>query len=180
MQFEYGRTIALGTFTPWLGGWLRTGDAISYRITGLAANTIYYFRAIARNAIGTSYGSIIFFINTKGAPASIEILATTGITEHHAQLNGVVINDADRPGAVRFQYGATTDYGMVTPWQQGFATGDEFHAVIEGLSEGCVYHFRAEFQHSPPVYSKDGSFSTLSALGGLTLIDESLLYQLEA
>lgn len=180
-RFQYGKTLALGTNTPWIGGALQDGDTFSQLITGLAGNTIYYFRAQARNSLGTSSGSTLNFITVQGAMAiaSVEILSPTNITEYSARLNGIVINDGDDIGAVRFHYGLTTDYGMVTAWQQGFATLDTFYADIAGLSPASAYHCRAEFHSSPQVFSKDLSFSTLSELGGLTLVDEELLRQLE-
>jgi len=178
-RFQYGKTPALGTDTPWRGGSLRNGDTFSQLITGLAGNTIYYFRAQARNSLGTSSGSILNFITAKGAIASVEILSPTDITEYSATLNGMVLNSEDDVGSVRFQYGLTTAYGMMTPWQRGFATGDTFHADIRGLSPASAYHCRAEFGGSPSIFSKDLSFSTLAEIGGLTLVDEEILRLLE-
>ncbi len=181
IRFQYGTTPALGTFTPWLAGAFRTGDSFYQLITGLAGNTIYYFRAEARNAIGTgTAGSTLSFITTKSEVAAVGILAPSRITAHSARLHAVVSYHGDRPGNVRFHYGASIAYGMRTPWQWGFATGDEFQADIEGLSEASAYHCRAELQSSVPVYSKDLSFSTLAELGGITLIDDELLHLLEA
>lgn len=179
-RFQYGKTLALGTNTPWIGGALGDGDTFSQRITGLAGNTIYYFRAQARNSLGTSSGSILNFITAKGATeASVDILSPTNITECAATLNGMVLNSVEDVGSVRFHYGATALYGMRTGWQHGFTSGDLFNADIEGLSPGGAYHCRAELSGSPSVFSKDLSFSTLAELGGITLVDEELLRLLE-
>jgi hypothetical protein len=180
-RFQYGKTPALGTDTPWIGGALGDGDTFSQLITGLAGNTIYYFRAQARNSLGTSSGSILNFITAKGATAeaSVEILSPTDITEYSATLNGMVLNSEDDAGSVRFQYGLTTAYGMMTAWQHGFATGNTFNADIRGLSPSSAYHCRAEFGGSPSIFSKDLSFSTLAEIGGITLVDEEILRLLE-
>ena len=180
-RFQYGTTLALGTFTPWQGGALRTGDTFSQHIMGLAGRTVYYFRAEARNALGSATpGSILSFITTKTLVAAVDILNPDNITEYRARLRGIVADQGDRPGAVRFNYGTTAAYGMVTPWQEGFGTGDEFQAVVSGLSPGMAYHARAEFRCSPSVFSKDLSFSTLAELGGLALVDDELMHLLEA
>lgn len=180
-RFQYGRTSALGTNTPWIGSTLTTGDTFSQLITGLAGNKMYYFRAQARNGAGTSSGSILSFITTGAAHKldSVDILSPTDITEFSATLNGVVMNSENDVGSVRFHYGLTTEYGMRTGWQHGFATLDLFHAGITGLALESAYHCRAEFGGSPSVFSRDLSFSTLSELGGLTLIDEEILRLLE-
>jgi len=178
-RFQYGTTIAMGTYTPWLAGAFVTGDTFSQLVTGLPGNTIYYFQAEARNAMGPGLaGSMLSFITTRGLIAAVDILPPTEITAHSAKLHGVVSYQGDRPGSVRFNYGLSTTYGMFTPWQYGFATGDEFRADIIGLSEESAYHCRAEFQGSPPIYSKDLSFSTLAELGGITLVDDELLHLL--
>ncbi len=178
-RFQYGLTAALGTTTPWIPG-AASADAFSRLITGLPGNTNYFFRAEVRNAAGTTVGAILNFITTKPALASVAALAATAITDHGATLNGVVEVDGGRAGAVRFGYGLTTAYGMITPWQQGFVTGDTFTAAVERLAEGQAYHFRAEFASSPGVHSRDLTFSTLSDLGGVCFIDDELLRILEA
>ena len=181
IRFQYGVTPALGTFTPWFAGSFRTGDTFYQLVTGLAGNTIYYFQAEARNALGTgTAGSILSFIATRSEVAAVDILTPTLITAHSARLHAVVSYHGDRPGNVRFHYGASIAYGMRTPYQYGFATGDEFDADIGGLSEGSAYHCRAELQSSPPVFSRDLSFSTLAEIGGITLIDDEMLHLLEA
>lgn len=183
-RFQYGQTLALGTFTPWQGGALRTGDSFQQLITGLFGNTIYYFRAEARNAAGAGTpGSILSFITTSaigGPMPSVAAMAAVNITEHSARIRGMVLDDGGRAGRVRFQYGLTSSYGVLTPWQDGFITSDEFYADIINLSPETVYHFQAQFQNNPLVSSGDAVFSTLALLGGLAFVDENILSILEA
>ena len=179
-RFQYGTTPALGSFTPWTGGALRTGDPFQAVVSNLLGNTIYYFQAECRNIMGTgTAGSILNFITTAAAHASVQALTPNMISENHAQLRGYLEDDGGRGGNVRFEYGATIAYGMVTPWQQGFATGDDFNQMIYGLSPGCSYHARAVFSRNPIVYSGDITFTTLSEVGGMTLIDGELIHALE-
>lgn len=181
VRFQWGPTTALGTDTPWQGDGLtmyRTGDTFSQIITGLAPNTIYFFRAQVRNIVGTVSGSILSFITTGGDTPSVQTRAASDITEETATLNGLVLSGAGRYGAVRFEYGATSALGMKTPWIKGFGTGDTFAAAVSGLSPGKSYSFRSVFQGSPPVYGSILSFATLSRFGIMTLAsDEFLILQ---
>jgi len=177
-RFQYGSTVALGSFTPWQGGALRTGDTFSALVTGLMGGTLYFFRAEARNAMGVgTYGAVLSFLTLLALTPTVDILPTTYETECAATLNGVVTFQGDLAGQARFHYGASPSYGMVTAWQGGLGTGSLFSAGIQGLSPGCAYHCRAEFQnsHGPPVFSGDLTFSTLSQVGGMVLADDSLL-----
>lgn len=176
-RFQYGQTIALGAVTPWRGGLFQTGDTFSEVITGLAGQTRYYFRAECRNIMGVGVGSILSFMTLTPAMPSVGILTPIEITETSALLRGVVIFDGDKSGMVRFHYGASKDYGMVTGYQMGFVTGDEFQATVRGLSPGGAYHCRAEFRNNPAAFSGDMSFSTLSEVGGLVLADAELLHK---
>ena len=112
--------------------------------------------------------------------AIVGTLPATNIAENHATLNGVLTNSLAKYGEVRFQYGTTSAYGMNTPWQDGFFTGDDFYANIVNVGEGSVYHFRAQFRGSPIVSGSDMTFSTLSSLGPVTMVSEELMQILEA
>ncbi len=180
-RFQYGLTPALGSFTGWVGGTLRTGNSFQAVVSGLLGNTIYYFQAECRNALGGgTAGSILSFITTAAAHAVVLALSPDMIAENHTRLRGYLENDGGRGGNVRFEYGASKAYGMVTPWQQGFATGDEFNQMINGLSPGRAYHARAVFWRNPLVYSGDITFTTLSEVGGMVLIDGEIIHALEA
>ncbi len=180
-RFQYGISPALGSFTGWVGGALRTGDSFQVVVSNLLGNTIYYFQAECRNAVGPGVaGSILSFITTAAARASVLALPPDMIAENHARLQGYLEDDGGRGGNVRFEYGASIAYGMVTPWQQGFVTGDSFNQMIYGLAPGRAYHARAVFWSNPVVYSGDITFKTLAETGGMVLIDGELIHALEA
>lgn len=175
-RFQYGTTPALGINTTWRGGALQTGDAFSETIRFLAPNTIYYFRAQVRNSLGTGSGDTRNFITMRSNP-SVVARAATMVSEDKATINGTVTQDSGRPGRVYFEWGLTTAYGNVTPPQDGFATGDDFSAALQGLHEGTSIHYRAVFQSSPPVYSSDASLKTASAIGLMALADAEFFNQ---
>lgn len=179
-RFQYGLTPALGTFTAWKGAYT-IGDAFQQLVTGLPGARLIYFRAEARNAAGTGIaGGILSFTTTTAIIPVVATQPATLISDSFATLNGYLANHGDRPGQVSFEYGATTTYGMSTPWQEGFQTGDSFFSLISGLSEGQAYHFRARFRNGRSVaYGSDMVFSSLSIVGGLTLIDDSIMMILE-
>lgn len=177
-RFQYGTSPSMGTYTAWQGG-LRTNDTFEQLITGLDGSRTYYFRAECRNAVGAGTPGSTLSFTTPYAVAEVDIMGPTGITEHCATLNGMVIEHGNRPGSVRFHYGTTTSYGMTTAWQNGFSSGDIFSADISQLAPEAQYHARAEFYSSPPVFSRDIAFSTLADEGGIALIEDELLNLLE-
>ena len=174
--FEWGQTTALGNITGVQNK--VSGETFEQTITGLLGGITYYFRAFATNSAGTTYGAILSFV-TMGGGATVSVLPATNIAENHATLNGHMTDSLNHFGEVRFQYGTTPAYGMNTPWQDGFFTGDDFYANIVGIAEGSVYHFRAQFRGSPIVSSGDMTFSTLSSLGPVTMVTEEIMQLLE-
>lgn len=67
--FEYGRSTSLGSATTRnSAGSGNVSINYSANLNGLAAGTAYYYRAVAQNPSGTSYGQILSF-RTTGAPS---------------------------------------------------------------------------------------------------------------
>ncbi len=67
-QFQFGTTPFLGLNTPPAGIGSGTGQvAVHQQITGLAANTTYYYRLIGSSSSGTGYGQTLTF-KTAGGP----------------------------------------------------------------------------------------------------------------
>ncbi len=98
-----------------------------------------------------------------------------------ATLNGQLVDDGGLTCEVRFQWGASASYGMETPWQGGFTSGDTFSATIYNLGEGRLYHFRAQARNSRGLSNgQDMVFVTRGADLGMTLISDELLQQMEA
>lgn len=85
--FEWGKTAALGSQTVFQAtGSGNSSVSTSYALTGLQSGTIYYYREVAQNAYGISYGSIMSFTTQSGEiiypPAPYEptiIIQTNGV-----------------------------------------------------------------------------------------------------
>jgi hypothetical protein len=144
-----------GTRVPSSGGTaLGAGSAdVSYLqpITGLSPNTTYYFCAIASNAGGTAFGSVLSF-TTPSAP-SVITTAATGVTSAAATLNGTgTPNGADTTGWFRYDTmnpGSCNDsFGTRVPAGGGTDLGSGASAVpwsqsLSALAPGTTYYFCA-------------------------------------
>jgi hypothetical protein len=179
LSFQWGDTPTLANTVS--AGTGVSGTAFSATLPGLLPNHLYYFRAVATNAKGTSYGSVLTFIMSSGTPESCTVatLAAVEITEGGAMLRGVVQESFGRYGAVRFEWGRDTTYGNFTPWHEGFHTGDLFQERLYNLTPGAAYHFRAQFMGSGIVSGSDQAFNTLAELGPVTFVDEETILGLE-
>lgn len=112
-----------------------------------------------------------------GAPVvtrgSVQTGAATDISENHATINGFLLDDGGSACSVYFEYGVTSSYGNRTSPQAGFYTGDSFSAIITGIAEGVAYHYRAVgVNRGGTFYGADATFSTPSALGPVTYIED--------
>lgn len=166
-RFEYGLTPAYGLATTWQGG-KRTGDTFQELVFNLPGGATVYFRAVARNAVGTSYGAQQRFVTIPTAPIVITLPAS-GISTGGATLNGSIVHDQGAPCAICFEYGGTSAYGNQTPWVSGYVTGDTFSNDIVGLSPGQSFHYRAVARNRYGVgYGQDVPFTTRSIMGAMT------------
>ncbi len=144
-----------GTRAPTSGGTsLGSGTAavaFSQALTGLTSATTYYFCAIASNAVGTSFGSVLSF-TTAAAPA-VTTNAATGVTNTAATLQGSA-NPNLLTSTGYFRYSATqpascTDsFGTRAPASGGTALGAgsalvNYQQNITGLTSGTTYYYCA-------------------------------------
>ena len=174
--FEWGTTPSYGSFTPSYSYGIAATN-YSHGLVGLTPNTTYYFRAVAQNLQGTSYGAPMIFVtsgtgNTGTALPVITTQPATSIAGDFAILNGYVdpVNTND---AVRwFEWGTNANPGsqnQTTHYNQG-ATAGAFSASLSGLTQNVTYYYRAVAQNSYGiVYGSVYSFTTgVSNTGGNT------------
>jgi len=165
VSFEWGLTPAYGNTTAWRPGYT-TGMTFQARIYNLPGGVLVYFRAAARNAIGTTYGAQQTFNTIHRAPIVTSDLAT-GRSTGSGVVNGTIIDDMGASCRTRFEYGGTPALGVETPWDlSGYATGESFLRTIAGLSPGHSYFYRAVGDN---IYGRGYgailSFTTLNADG---------------
>ncbi|MFA6397877.1 MAG: hypothetical protein WDK96_03495 [Candidatus Paceibacterota bacterium] len=130
-------------------------------ITGLQPNTIYYFRAVAQNSYGTSYGSVLSFTtnsnyvppvppippNPNVAPIALTTTANA-IGKISARLNGLVLISGNLSTNAWFEYGTTTALGNTTQVQTIGSSGSiAYSQAIYNLNPNTNYYFRAVAQN---------------------------------
>ncbi len=120
-------------------------------VTGLTANTTYWFRVYEYNGSGsgTKYLTITASGNpnsqaTNGPPA-VTTTAASGISSSGGTLNGIV-NANGISTTVTFDFGLTTGYGTTYTAAQSPVTGSTNTAVsyviASGLAPNTLYHYR--------------------------------------
>jgi len=156
--FQYGLT-KTATWDSHEDGTFAVGT-YSQTISGLVADTLYYFRAYAVNDIGTDYGLWLYF-RTLDFPTCTTNDATY-VSSTGARLNGKLVSDGGEDCECRFQYGfAAGVYTFETDWLTDKATGSSFYADVDDLVSDTTYYFRAQARNGAGVSNGDElSFTT--------------------
>jgi len=156
--FEYGTDLSFGNSTSLNAYIFNTGYGGSYstNISGLTANTIYYFRAVGQNSQGRVYGNVASFTtnfstsgyNNSMSPAAI---TTSGavLADNTAQFNSLILAGNSNSANSWFEWGVTPSLGnqtVLTPINGAPAV--RHTNTITGLNPGTAYYFRAVAQNS--------------------------------
>jgi hypothetical protein len=154
--YEYGETSSLGSVTsPQLIGGGNIVYSAPKALTGLKANTTYYFSIVAENENGKVMGNISSFTttNTNTAPVTyispfIETKNATAITPRSAILNGS-INTKGPAASYWFEYGKDFRLGSVTPVTaaDASATTITVASAVANLEPNTTYYFRLDGQN---------------------------------
>jgi hypothetical protein len=119
-----------------------TTGAYTKNMTGLSPGTIYYFKAYATNSVGTSYGSILNFTTSVGAP-TVTTQAAAAVEENTATGRGNIMAIGVANPTVRgFKYGLTQMDNWSVSESGYFGTGT-YNLGLTGLSPGTLYYIRA-------------------------------------
>lgn len=178
VRFEYGETIAYGTYTQWQFG-LVTGDTFQQVIYGLRYGTEYFYRALARNLAGVAVATGLTLIIPPGLP-EIATMPATMINTHAAALNFYLVNDMGYPCVVYFEYGATMAYGQKSLRYPGVQSYDTGGVYVQGLASGMPFHFRAVAENMyGRGFGEDMVFTTLSDLSPRSGLPMELMLLLE-
>lgn len=154
--FEWSTTNAfLSNSTVVISQGTQPGN-ISQYLPNLSPNTIYYFRAAARNNYGTVYGNVLSFVtinNTIINPCLISSCTPTAITTlatnvgfNSARLNGLgLVNGTNVSTTGYFEWGTTQALGNTTNSAFiGSGQSNPFsQSLINVLQTNTTYFYRA-------------------------------------
>ncbi len=125
-----------------------SSEAVGAGLSGLEANTTYYYRLLASNATGTSEGATQHFLTLPNPPTVITGEATE-VGANTATIAGSVnpgSNGVNSDTIYYFQYSTDTSYSRQMPLVAGNA-GEGTSVVLEqaglsGLEPDTTYHYR--------------------------------------
>ena len=156
--FEYGTDVNFGNSTTldafnWNSGY---GGNYSTNISGLTANTTYYFRAVAQNSAGRVYGNVVSFTTDFSTDGNNNLNSPTAITtsgaalaDNTAQMNALILTGNTSQANSWFEWGTTPSLGNQTvSIPLSGAPAIRHTNTITGLSPGTTYYFRAVAQNS--------------------------------
>jgi len=140
-----------------------TTGTFTASMTGLTGSTLYYVRAYAINAEGTSYGSEVTF-TTAAAPTAptVTTQAVTDVATTTATGNGNVTADGGETVTERgVCWSTTTAPTTADSTATSAGTTGAFTAAITGLSGSTLYYVRAYAINSEGTsYGSEVTFTT--------------------
>ena len=157
--FEYGTNTNFGYSTIQSNS--NSGYAnYSSNVSNLSSNTVYYFRAVARNPQGVVYGSTNSFktnlasvINTNTENnnflnPSVTTNPATSVLSRSVKLNSFIINSINNPLTTWFEWGTIPTLGNMTPMVAlGTLPSAKHINTITELAPATTYYFRAVAQN---------------------------------
>lgn len=151
VRFQYYKSGGTWTDneTTWDAGY-QTEETFEEAITALDADSLYYFRAQAKNGQATVSGSSRTFETDATPPEAptVQTDAADNVGYSTARIHGTLTDDGGENSETRFQYGFTAGYGTDTDWIPGFSTNETFLESLAGLDDDQLYHYRAQAKNS--------------------------------
>lgn len=143
-RFEYGLNTKYGTATPEVNAGSDSGTYLATApIEDLPSGKTIHYRLVARNGLGTTYGTDLTFRTP--SPPEVSGARATEVTGHSAMLNAQ-INPVGYDTTYRFEYGVTTALGSTVPIPDAdIGSGAAAEAVSQPISNllgGVTYYFR--------------------------------------
>lgn len=171
--FEWGTTSSFGTtIQKGSQGAGTSAVSITAGIWNLTQNTTYYFRAVANNAQGTTYGATLSFTTSGNVSQStlptITTNSATSISQNSAAINGYVNPNGTTDTVRWFEWGTSASglNNQTTHYNHG-TNPDGFSTNLSGLAQNTTYYFRAVAQNSQGVVQGATlSFVTTNGNGG--------------
>lgn len=153
--FEYGTSASVTskTVTQNIGSGYSLIATPAY-ITGLKANTTYYYQLVAENSNGKVVGTQYTFKTTQNTPSpvgsipAVKTLAANGVSKTSANLNANIDPNRDST-QYWFEYGTTKNLG-ITSALASVGAGDVVKLVSLGLTDlatSTTYYYRINAQN---------------------------------
>ena len=155
------------TATPTISDSKTTGGTttgtFTSSITGLTAGTVYYVKAYATNAIGTSYGAAQSFTTlatSSNNPVLASTTSATSITTTTAVLGGNVTDEGATQVSARGLVYGTSSGSSTSTLSLGSGAGT-FTGTLTGLAQGTTYYVRSFATNAQGTsYGAETSFTT--------------------
>jgi hypothetical protein len=165
--YSTNSTLTSSVSTTTATGSFGTG-AFTYDLSGLTANTTYYFRAYAVNPHGTSTGSIASF-TTVVDTLTVDTEAASNVKAETAGVSGSIV--AARSGLQHgFAYGTNSSLSggnTATTTLGTYAGSSSFSETLSGLVHETTYYVRAYATKSDSTaYGDIVSFTTRKNIAG--------------
>jgi hypothetical protein len=121
-----------------------TTGSFTSDITGLTLGTLYYVRAYATNAVGTSYGTQVSFTTPALPPAVDSTTIASNIRGTSATSGGDITNDLGNTISVRgICWSISPNPTTANAYTTESGTTGSFTSDITGLTLGTLYYVRA-------------------------------------
>jgi hypothetical protein len=122
--------------------------SFSSALSGLAAETDYFFRAHAQNAAGETWAPSTESFTTRALTVpSVVNSAATQVEAFTAQLNGNVIDTGGDPPGITLYWGDDDAGTTAGNWDNAIGLGPQtgaFIAFVDNLQENTTYFYRAQ------------------------------------
>jgi hypothetical protein len=162
--FEYGTSVDYGTTSAVRNA----GDgeapvAVTVKLRELSQGQTYYYRLVAKNSIGTSYGQGSSFETT--APPTAVTGSGATVTASSETLSGTV-NPGGLPTSFYFEWGPTASFGERTSSQDAGAASASVSVseLASGLKPDATYVFRLVAKNSIGIsFGSPATFETAAS-----------------
>jgi phosphodiesterase/alkaline phosphatase D-like protein len=132
--FEYGTSTSFGSLSDVLGaGNSASPQPVAAALTGLTPGRTYYYRLVAVNSAGQTFGAVSSFRTTGGTPLAPAVVTggSSAVTTSGATVAGTV-NPNGQATAFTVEYGTSTSFGSIAPVVQ-LDNADAVEAVTATL-----------------------------------------------
>ncbi|MDD3235374.1 MAG: endonuclease [Candidatus Cloacimonetes bacterium] len=140
-----------------------TGTFVS-NLTGLTAETIYYYRAYATNAQGTSYGEEYSFSTSGNSPPAVP----TAIAATSIGVNSFTANWNAATGATSYRLDVSA-FSSFSPLLSSYSdlTVNTTSQAVSGLSANTTYYYRVR------AYNTNGTSANSNIISAKTLAGDA-------